>query len=478
MSRRTIAAALLAIVASIMFPGAATRAAGGHPVGVANAVRGSWTVDAAGGVSALGGAPELGSLNRAPSSPVVGITASESRRGYWLVAADGGIFSFGDARFLGSTGAVRLNQPIVGMASTPSGDGYWLVAADGGIFSFGDASFLGRPQSDAKAVVPLGRGYRIALVDGRVATYEPSKSPSASAPRVLARRTASDWPFDVSSPWNTPLGSGAQFDSSTSAATRALLDPRVDTWVNAEQYSHPIVQATNDDPVVRVRVRGEREISLRVPRGAQPAAGSDAHLHVVAPDGRWLDEMWLVDTTNEVWTAGHHVRTDLHGPGVGAGGVRAYGGSAIGGLIRSWEIEAGTIRHVLALAIDDTQLRSKPRWPATAEDSNAESSYSGPIPMGSLVAIPPDVDTSALQLNPSGRALAAALQNFGAYVVDRAGAFTLFAEPSLAGSTTLDHLRSEFRRLRPLLRIVTNNGPLTVGGGGTPRAGHAPPIEG
>jgi hypothetical protein len=105
---------------------------------------GYWLANAAGGVSAHGGAQLYGSMaGTALNAPITHIVSTSDGGGYWLVAADGGTFSFGDASFYGSMGGQHLNAPVVDIAPTPDGRGYWLVASDGGIFSFGDASFYG-----------------------------------------------------------------------------------------------------------------------------------------------------------------------------------------------------------------------------------------------------------------------------------------------------------------------------------------------
>jgi hypothetical protein len=195
---------------------------------------------------------------------------------------------------------------------------------------------------------------------------------------------------------------------------------------------------------------------------------------VVDPSGRWLDENWNVQGAAPRFTSiGYHVRTDLYGPGVGAGGVRAYGGSAIGGLIRTWELQEGTLRHALALAIDADQLGLGPVWPATTQDGDAARTYAGNIPMGTLAAIPPSVDVERLGLTPAGLAVARALRDYGAYVVDRSGCVCLYAEPG-APAAAVSGLRKDVARLRSLLRVVTNNSATNVGGGGTPRAALAP----
>lgn len=301
-----------------------------------------------------------------------------------------------------------------------------------------------------------------------------SAATSTRREATTMERDAWRWLFASTSPWNMPIGTGARFETATAPRTANLLDPRSTPWVNAGEYSHPIYRASSTDRVATFRRAGHPDVRYTVPERARPARGSDAHLHVVDPSGRWVDESWLTLGANPRWTTGHHVRTDLTGAGVGEGGARAYGGSAVGGLIRA--LDAGSIRHALALAIDTFQLRPGPVWPATAEDGDAASTYLGRNPLGTLAAIPPWVDITDLGLSPTGVVVARALQDHGAYVVVRAGAFALYAEPGVEGSAALADLRADLGTIRARLRVVVNNGPANVGGGGLPRAPLAPPL--
>ncbi len=151
-------------------------------VGIASTPSGSgyWLADAAGGVSAHGGAVFYGSMTGVTlNSPVTHIVATSDGQGYWLVAGDGGTFAFGDARFFGSMGGRQLNAPVVDMAPTSDDGGYWLVAADGGIFAFGDAQFhgsmggrqLNKPVVAITADTQTG-GYWLAATDGGVFAFD------------------------------------------------------------------------------------------------------------------------------------------------------------------------------------------------------------------------------------------------------------------------------------------------------------------
>lgn len=57
-------------------------------------------------------------------------------------------------------------------------------------------------------------------------------------------------------------------------------------------------------------------------------------------------------------TKGRVVRVDLYGKGIGPnGGSRAFEGSVHGGMVRKWEIEAGEIKHAIAMACGKAQMR-------------------------------------------------------------------------------------------------------------------------
>jgi len=119
--------------------------------------------------------------------------------------------------------------------------------------------------------------------------------------------------------------------------------------------------------------------------------------------------------------------------------------------------------------------------------------------MGSLLAIPPSVNINNIGLlTEPGRQIAWTLQNYGAYVVDTTGgaAFGLSAEVGFHGSK-LDEFFADYgmdmnarvghgadsdwgrdlQIIRPLLKVVNNNDPTHVGGGGTPRQPLAPPFQ-
>src|SRR5262249_12278466 len=111
---------------------------------------------------------------------------------------------------------------------------------------------------------------------------------------------------------------------------------------------------------------------------------------------------------------------DARGDGTGWwNGRRASMLPSFAGLIRKGEISRGRIPHALAIQAPPAMLTQAAVWPAATFDRN--SGYSGTVPMGSLLAIPPDVDIESLGLSTNGRVIAQAAQDYGVYVVDRGG---------------------------------------------------------
>lgn len=292
-------------------------------------------------------------------------------------------------------------------------------------------------------------------------------------------RDPAEWPFAPDSPWNTPLGSAVAVDAASAPCSRALQDEKLAADINAAQWSHPIFLAAPTDPPVPIVVKGKTVATVRVPSAAEPAQprspDSDAHLHIIDPERRYVHELWHASRRKDgSLRAESYTRNELHGLGVGQGGERAYGGSAIGGLIRRRELSQG-IRHALALALPRSHLRLGPVWPATLEDNGAHATYRGAVPMGQLVTLVPKTDLDGLGLSAEGKVIARALAEYGAYVVDASADLTFYAEPS--AEPDLTGARADLAKLRPLLRCVQNAGKAAVGGPGTRTAPHAPALR-
>ena len=331
---------------------------------------------------------------------------------------------------------------------------------------------LPSPAFTSPAKAPGGPAART----GRSARADRPLPSLPAAPLGPGARSPVLQPFSADSPWNTPLGQGAELEPVDAPCTQALRDPQSTSDINAAEWSHPIHQARPTDPLRSIFVDGELKARVRVPADAQPALprsrDSDGHLHLIDPSGRWVDELWRARRNKDgSLVAEAYHRNDLYGPGIEQGGARAYGGSAIAGLIRRGELTVG-IRHALALALPRRLQKLGPVWPATLMDDGAEADYRGAVPMGQLVALPREVDLKALGLGPQGLVLGRALQDFGAYDVDSSSDITLYAEP--AAEDELGTARGDWAKLRPLIRCVRNS---KKGAAGGPGARVAPAVQ-
>lgn len=332
-------------------------------------------------------------------------------------------------------------------------------------------------------------------------------------------------PFGSESIWRLPIAHSATFAPPDDARNIAIHDTGADgdgsVWTNSDSYSHPVAYARPTDPLATVTdvAHGGRWQDV-IPANAKIASGTDADMHVISPDGHVAHEYFGVTRVSATaYTVRRRAEVSLTGSGIGPQqGVRAYGGSAVGGLVRGWEVDpsdprhTGVITHPLAVALRSSQMHmgtadwsgeygyydsglldpathpgwpagtpavgfmKQPGyvWPATEQDYGSPSNYTGPIPMGSYFAIPPWVDITRLGLRtPEGLMVARAAQDYGIYVTDTSGAMSFYCEdddgPARAFAYALNdadrHTAHDPRVVLDALSVVTDNGPTTPNGG-------------
>lgn len=125
----------------------------GAPVGIAVDAKtgGYWVVTSKGAVYGED-APDLGSLDYAPSSPVVGIAAAPDGDSYWLATQSGRVYAYG-AETYGSVAQAHVNSPVIGIAASPDGKGCWIATASGRILRFGKGGWYGQVPPGAHSEV-------------------------------------------------------------------------------------------------------------------------------------------------------------------------------------------------------------------------------------------------------------------------------------------------------------------------------------
>ena len=309
-------------------------------------------------------------------------------------------------------------------------------------------------------------------------------------------RNPSDQPFSSTSFWNLPIGSGAQWsnpgDADQSQMNAANGAVNAGAWgqpIYEGQASDPTVTVTNSDSLFPVPAQ-----QIHVPIGATPAQpypGGDQHMAFFDQTNPTL--MW------SYWGCNLNNGADVTGGiSCGLGTVMDVCGDALSqmsgiqdynfaiGAIRHWELEAGAIHHALRYAVS-TDLAKSPGsswmdnipWPDVLEDYSGPQVYTGNLVFGSTIGIPSDVDLSSVGLSQGGWVLATALQQYGAVMRDSGGSnqVTFYAEPQDEGNAVLDDMRGDMGKIVPLLRVMRNQGPNSVNGGGTPLAPLAPPLD-
>jgi hypothetical protein len=335
----------------------------------------------------------------------------------------------------------------------------------------------------------------------------PAVTSTNSAPPVavaVALPTARDpvlWPFAADSPWNTPIGSGAQF----AAVAPGGLDLTTGIMVVSARLSHPSFRETPTDAPVELLVAGQPTplAALRLPDAALAATAVSRQLHLIAADGFTLYEVFGAQrAAGRVLTANNIKRHDLRGSGVPPDFASANGSglTPFAGSLTRAELN-GPIRRVLGSVVPLEAVAAKADgtahvWPAGWSPANnpalrAKLAPRGNVHLGSLLALPPSVDLATLGVGTNGPAfeIARALQDYGLYVKD---AFDgeWFTEWHQLGSPHLiicgdfaspadlpPNLRAQLALVIRHLQVVVNNGPGNIGGGGQPRVKtSAPPF--
>ncbi len=264
-------------------------------------------------------------------------------------------------------------------------------------------------------------------------------------------------PFSNDSPWNQPIGAEVPSDPNSDQLI-ADLASRGPWQINIRDWSIPVyfVDASTtprrDVGDLRPGIYGrgfEFPRHIPIPDGAvaSPPVGDDSDNHLCIIDRtRHLEwGMWAArqDPTGR-WFTGLGAVTDLSGTGVAppwfdsprqldSHRARASGFPLIAGLIRVEEIKAGHIDHALVFAYDHCRPEFLIPPASTAQvNSFPQLDPARGIPMGGRIQLDPAWDVEHSGLSPSGKIIARALQEYGAYCGDYAGANVLYAENSPA----------------------------------------------
>ena len=260
---------------------------------------------------------------------------------------------------------------------------------------------------------------------------------------------------DYAGTFNQPIPTGEPADPqsaqiisnmiSSMGQQRVLLNEGVDVpGIYMASASDPTWTITNSE--------GLPNITFPIPAGATPggsvSTGSDAPMVVYDPS----NSRWGADTELRMWhatmnPATHTITTDGYGVfhyDRGSDGLPVLGtgtGSNLpwAGLIRGWEVQAGSIDHALRFAAPAAS--SGFRLPASGSDQNGP----GPLQEGMRLQLDPSVDCSSRTVpfaDPTGkdtrflREICRTLQTYGMIMTDGSSNYALMMELDSADGGT------------------------------------------
>lgn len=240
-------------------------------------------------------------------------------------------------------------------------------------------------------------------------------------------------PFAPAGAWNSPIPQRPALDPASARIAGYLGGER--GTANLYDYGVPVYEADADTPRRPVQCTapwGRCELEdapVPLPEGARPSRGSDGAMVVVdAARGKVYDFWQLRRGDGGQWVASWGEVTELDGDG--RDGATGAGVSVLSGVIRAREIRAGYIPHALTFSTDNA-CRAEHRYPAVKTDGR--SSRADCIPQGARIQLDPSIDVDRIPgITPGERAVARALQTYGAYARDNGGArlALIFEDPA------------------------------------------------
>jgi hypothetical protein len=336
-------------------------------------------------------------------------------------------------------GGVATTPPPVAVApgapttvSSGAGSTSTTGSAPGGS-SDGPASTTGSGSSSESA--PTGESPPISESPQTPAPSGESPPVSESSQTPLAAFPGGGRPFAALSPWNVPIPTDPVVDPN-SATIAGYLGSEGKAYADLYEYGNPVWDAYAGTPrydITCTEPWGSCPLSrapVPMPASAGASSGSDGSMVVIDWSTRIGYDFWRARKTSSGWTAAWGTVFSIDGNGIEDGATGA-GMPLLGGMIRTYEIQQGYIDHALTFSTDNA-CTSVLRYPASKTDG--DSSRSNCIPEGARVQLDPSIDVDTIPgITPGERAVAHALQTYGAYADNNGGAKMSFSFENPAG---------------------------------------------
>lgn len=328
-----------------------------------------------------------------------------------------------------------------------------------------------------------------------------STTQTTAQPRELQYDLGGRVPFSASSPWNRSIET-ASVDADSDRMIRLGAkspvprkeDERLDALRNRRNLYINMDTTAWTPAVYRIGVGRRVRLVCRqvhcgravdavpshlvLPDDAVPDSGHDGWLILVDEERRIAWDLWRSRRVGQTISYAFARRWSLSSSGAGTRSSETYprtpslrgsGLPLIGGLIRPKELRAGRISHALAIAIPGPAAS---QFVAPATTTNGLSALSS-IPQGARLRLKPEALARVQQTKnrlPGAITVAQTLYTYGAIVVDRADAPTLYAQRNgdykglLTGSSLRDLRLSDFEVLTLPERVTDPDAPPKASG--------------
>jgi hypothetical protein len=241
-------------------------------------------------------------------------------------------------------------------------------------------------------------------------------------PSVTSPGSARYWSVD--SPFNTRIPKSPRLDPQSTAMSSHLSSKVI---FDLYEYGIAIHQADGSTPKTDVYCLanwGECPTDslnpIPVPSDLSPPPGSDGNTVIVDWSRRRAISLHQPHANSDgSWSATWVTVANLNGSGVPAQGGNGSGASHLAGVVELDEIATGHIDHALVFSTDNA-CKDLRRYPARKTDG--ESTSPDCVPLGTRVQLDPSIDVDQLAVPEGVKTVARALQEYGAYAVDRGGA--------------------------------------------------------
>jgi hypothetical protein len=308
-------------------------------------------------------------------------------------------------------------------------------------------------SSDPAVATVSASGLVTGVSFGRVSVTATSEGMTGTAAITVGFGRAQR-PYTADSPWNTPIPADATVDPNSTAMIATIAANSTGLLRSSpNQYAYPVHFADATTPRVTLvctglvwvnaadgsaaKVKTKELPNAPIPLEARPGKGDDDQIIVIDTETGDEYDVYRFVPPNGCQNVTKYERGVFRDAVETTYISRGAGVPYLAGLIRPWEIAQGRIEHALAFAYLTNRL-GRCVYPASKTDGKVDQL--DVLPEGARLRLDPTLDVESIPgLDRTGRIIARALQEYGAYNIDNSGSNKLYPEDNLTANwgTTL-----------------------------------------